>query len=95
MGKFVRVRNKKLGREYTTALVTEDERVLKDAPAVDRNGRPLPGKNIEKASGGGDDLESLTVAELRSRAEENNVDLAGATRKDEIITALTNSSKAE
>ena len=49
MAKFVRVRNKKLGREYTTALVTEDMQVL-DEPALDRNGQPLPGRNIETSA---------------------------------------------
>lgn len=50
MAKFVRVRNKKLGREYTTALVTEDMQVLDKEPALDRNGRPLPGKPIQTPS---------------------------------------------
>lgn len=35
-----------------------------------------------------DDLDDLTVAELRDRAEADGIDLAGATKKADIVSAL-------
>ena len=39
------------------------------------------------------DLESLTIAQLTEIAETNNYDLKGATRKGDIITAITAAAK--
>lgn len=36
----------------------------------------------------GQDLEALTVAKLREYASDHDVDLAGATRKDDLIAAI-------
>jgi hypothetical protein len=40
---------------------------------------------------GGSEYDSMTVAQLREYAEENEIDLSGATRKDEIIKVINKS----
>jgi hypothetical protein len=43
----------------------------------------------------GDGIDGMTVAELRAHAEENGIDLAGATRKADIIAAIQGQPEAE
>jgi len=67
---------------------------------VDSVGRPKSQKPIEKRVQPkavtpdiplGDGLEDMTVNELRAMAEEEEIDLGSASRKDEIIKAIRNS----
>lgn len=67
MAEFVRVRNSKTGREYTTALVTDDEKVI-DEPAIGRNGQPLPGKPIEKKTSAASKPAAKTTASKSAAA---------------------------
>lgn len=41
---FVRVRDKETGHEFTTKVVGSHLVVLKDQPAVNKRGKPLPPK---------------------------------------------------
>lgn len=42
----------------------------------------------EEPADNGIDFDQMTVAELRNYAEDNEIDLEGATRKDDIILAI-------
>lgn len=52
MTKWVRVKDKMTGHEYTVARVNESlHEVLEDKPATSKNGRPLPPKYHVKKDG--------------------------------------------
>lgn len=67
---------------------------------VDSVGRPKTNKPVEKRIQSkatvpdiplGDGLGDMTVNELRAMAEEEEIDLGSASRKDEIVKAIRNS----
>jgi hypothetical protein len=54
---------------------------------VDKNFSP-PASTPAAHAAENDGLEEMTVAELREYADENEIDLSGKSRKDEIVQAI-------
>lgn len=91
MTEWFRVKDKDTGHEYTTAFPLSSHEVL-DKEAVDRNGNPLPAKaylDLASIQVGDKPLNRATVPELREYADQRGIDLTGATKKDEIVTKIT------
>lgn len=53
------------------------------------DGKPVPGLVEVPAAPAAPNLEDLTVDQLRDVAATDGIDLAGATRKGEVIAAIT------
>lgn len=86
MTKFVSV----LADKGSETVVTVSEAFAKgrgldvlDQPATNAAGNPLPPREVQQAA---DD--SRTVAELKSYADEHDIDLGGATKKADILAAI-------
>lgn len=76
----------------TGAVITANGPVAKDYSQRDawEEVKPATGK---ASSGSASDLSEMTVADLKSYAEEHNVDLAGASKKDDIVAAIQKESE--
>lgn len=90
---------KKHGEKFQ--YVSGNERPLR-APGPDAQSRReeqeeklgvvhVPGESDESEEDEGDDLESMTVADLKAYAGDNEIDLGGAHKKDDIIQAIRDS----
>lgn len=88
MSKLVRVKDPTTGNEYTIGEDHAEASGLEvlDKAAVDVYGAPLPAKNYV-------DLGSLTVSQLEEVAQEQGVDLSGASKKSDIIAAISDAEK--
>lgn len=83
---FVRVRDESTGHEISVPeeAVTDGLTPLTGEVAVNDNGAPLPPKYAQPKP-----LDEQTVPELQQTAERSGVDLAGATKKAEIVAKIT------
>jgi hypothetical protein len=90
MSELVRVKDPNSGNEFTIGLDHAEATGLTvlDKPAVDVYGAPLPAKNFL-------DLGSLTVPQLEEVAQERAVDLSGASKKSDIIAAISDAESKE
>lgn len=103
MPKFVRVKNRITGSEYTvadTVALGEDVEPV-DSPATNRDGKPLPPSHkttltVPGSEGSttveipaGDPEDSWTVKQLEAYALREQVDLGSASTKAEKLSVLT------
>ena len=84
---FQRVKDKSTGDEYSARRPDLNKVEVLDEPAVDANGRPLPGKPKTVAADG-DSYSDMKVADLRAEVESRNAD------RDEAAKISANGNKA-
>lgn len=77
--KWVRVKDKRTGHEYTLAerAVREEHHEILDKPAVKRNGKPLPAtpkRNLEPATAGATATTTTSGSGSRSRTGSQSAD---------------------
>jgi hypothetical protein len=86
------------GQEEADALKAEAVEREEEARKVKTAGQfeGVPSKAVAQAEGNGDvnDLESKTITQLRGIANDEGVDLAGLSRKDDIIEAIEDARKS-
>lgn len=71
----------------TGAVITANGPVAKDYSQRKQweEVKPATGKASDGSAG---DLSDMTVAELKSYADQHHIDLAGASKKDDIVAAI-------
>jgi len=76
-------------------LLKETRRTRSESPSARQGLASPPEPSEDDEDDEESDLEGMTVAELREYAEENDIDLDGATRKDDIIAAIRLAEEAD
>ena len=75
----------------------EDETIPEEKPEIETTEEEIPededDKTSESAKFDAEDLDKMTVPALKKVAKDNGIDLAGATKKDDIIPIILGSMK--
>ena len=75
----------------------EDETIPEEKPEIETTEEEIPededDKTSESAKFDAEDLDNMTVPALKKVAKDNGIDLAGATKKDDIIPIILGSMK--
>jgi len=89
---WTRVKDKDTGHEYSVAVVVDEAHEVLQKPATDRLGVPLPAKLNRPlstlAGSDGKPVSAMTVLELHEYAQQHQIDLGEASRKDELLAAI-------
>ena len=90
---WTRVKDKETGHEYSVEVVDpEAHEVLTTKDGADRFGNPLPAKLNRPLSSitneAGKPVSSMILTELEDYAEKHQIDLGGASKKDDVLAVI-------